>query len=263
MIYVIGDSFTYGHNFIDMPDRVSKIYSTHLGKLLDKDVKNLSVPGSSNWRIARVISALELSKEDVVVINWTDSMRLELGNSNKQLFTTKGAKSPMIFDYENLGNANNPSRVESNLNFLEKHNGVYYRRIAPSLFTIEDDEILDKSFLEMCKLLYSSYMSEDWCEDMFLIMFQAVVYKLRTSKCKFVMFNSWNNPYKKTNLMLDIPEYMLGYQNNMCKYLRGQDVLPIKISNFEKNKDYKDIYWTIDEHNKIADILHEFIKGQI
>lgn len=258
MIYVLGDSFTWGYNFIfdkinKVPvTRLSKIYSTKLGKLLDQEVTNLSINGCSNWRIARIISSLELSENDFVVINWTDSMRLELGSSNSQMIYNKG--NVPIIDQTSLQNLEENKFLNELKKdfpfgeFIEKDKSLYLRRIFPAMFTIEHNDKFNDDFIEFVKQMYTFYVSDKWCEDMFLLMFMATIYKLKTENAKFAMFNTFRSPYSKNSDMLDIPEYIVGYKSNMCNYLRNND-------NIE--------YWDDNEHTKIAELLADYYKGKI
>ena len=78
MIIAFGDSFTYGFNFNES-ERLNNVYPTLLGKKLNQPVLNTALPGASNWRIARMIQSMNITKDDIVIISWTEPTRFELG----------------------------------------------------------------------------------------------------------------------------------------------------------------------------------------
>jgi hypothetical protein len=79
---------------------------------------------------------------------------------------------------------------------------------------------------------------------MFSVIFAAIYYKLKNSKCKFRMFNSFSSPVKHDNDLYNIPEYMFGYKNTMLNVLRP------------KNKNDLS-YYSTSEHEKIAELIYD------
>lgn len=79
MILLNGCSFTYGDELSD-PD--NQRWGTHLSKLLDKDIHNLSAPGASNARIYRstmsFLSSHDLSNLEGLIVMWSAFERVEM-----------------------------------------------------------------------------------------------------------------------------------------------------------------------------------------
>lgn len=248
MIYAFGDSFTYGYNFLN-PQQAHKredvVYCGLLGKKLNEEVNNLSVPGNSNWHIARNILKQNFTENDFVIIAWTSFMRLELGCSTKQLLGKSYYQNIVVSSkIKNIEKYITPTDEHS---FIEKDGNICVRRFFPKLLD-HPEKWADKDmdFYNFTKELYMNYISEDWMEEMFLIMFSAVMHKLSLSKCKFVMFNTFTGSYSKDNELLDIPEYIAGYKSCMSEYIR---------------KDKTVGYWSEHEHEKVANILYNYFTG--
>jgi len=85
-LIAFGCSFTYGHGLPDCllannepGDQPSKFsWPYELGKLTNRQVLNLSVPGSSNQEILKRILSTEYMPDDLAVILWTHYSRDEL-----------------------------------------------------------------------------------------------------------------------------------------------------------------------------------------
>lgn len=79
MILLNGCSFTYGDELSD-PD--NQRWGTHLGKLLDKDIHNLSAPGASNSRIYRTTMSFlaenDLTELEGMIVMWSAFERVEM-----------------------------------------------------------------------------------------------------------------------------------------------------------------------------------------
>lgn len=248
MIYVFGDSLTYGWNFLKSGKasiREQLVYPYLLGKKLNEVVLNLSVPGNNNWNIARNIQKYNFTENDYVVIAWTDIMRLELGCSANQLLGKTDKLK--IVESSNIITLENFIEDGDGLSFIEKEKKFYVRRISarflqsPSLW-----ECQDKDFYNFVKQLYFNYISEEYMEEMFTVMFTSVLHKLQNSKCKFVMFNSFSPVSKNNNELLNIPEYIAGYKSHMNYLIRNNDLIK---------------YWAEEEHTKVSEILYDYFTG--
>lgn len=249
MIYIIGDSFSFGWNFFkDKNPSWDKItYGTILGEKFDEEVTNLSIPASSNWRITRLLLSLDLKSEDKVVVGWTNPDRIELG-------ILPNSKS-MLDDFIEVENLKNHKKlgdlkIETLIDGIEKNKDLLIRRIFPSQYH-SPKTIRNHKFRSFVSDFYTYYGGLEWFEEMFLMNFCSALYKLRQSGCKFLMFNTYNVPYSlKKNSLLEIPEYVFGPYCNMTDEIR-----------VPANKRYKNIetnyvdYWSEEEHQKVADIL--------
>lgn len=243
MIYVLGDSFSWGMNFWyeKNKERQKLLYSHHLAKKLNASIKNLSVPGGSNWRISRLIMNLPLTENDIVIIGWTNSVRFEVPFNN--LFVTKNESVVMPDILENFENSGDI--VDENFmgTFIENNGDYLTRRINLDMFR-NHKKIENQILRNLVETYYKHFYNENWHDDMFNIMFAATLLKLKNSKCKFRMFNAFISPIKKDNNLYDIPEYMFGYKNTMLDILRPN------------NK--KDIgYYSAIEHEKVAQLIYE------
>jgi hypothetical protein len=83
MIYTFGDSYTWGWNFfIDThlkDKRQSLTWPSVIAHKLNQPLTDFSYPASSNWKIARQLHSLPLTKDDIVLISWTAPTRFEFG----------------------------------------------------------------------------------------------------------------------------------------------------------------------------------------
>lgn len=218
MIYCFGDSLTYGVPF-HTNIREKSNWPYHLSNFLNDNVQNLSLPGGSNWRIARQITNLELNEKDLVVISWTDSTRFEFGISDSY-----------------------PIKINKRLPFngddIEKDNDIICKRFYNQL----SKSTADKKVKEFNTIAYDELFNENWFETMFKIIFSSCVYSLKKSGCKWLMFNAWCRPYNKNNDDFEIENYILGYKNHMSSYL--------KKDNYWEIEDHIEVAKIIFEHYK-------------
>ena len=59
------------------------------------------------------------------------------------------------------------------------------------------------------------------------------------------MFNTYDSPYHKKSDMFNIPNYLCGYEGNMCKFLRNNNKID---------------YWDEDEHLRVAELVAKYFK---
>ncbi len=259
MIYVLGDSFSWGYNFFleNIPNRKELIYSYYLGEKLNSEVKNLSIPGSSNWRIARVLMNLSLQKDDIVIIGWTVPSRLEIPVQNSSLLPNEIILTTETLDSVESNLHDNPNFFMSS--FIEKDKDKNYltRRISPT-HMYKLDQIKNRKFKSFIESYYMDFYDVNYACDMFLVMFSACVYKLRISKCKFRMFNTFSVPTLEDNDLVNIPEFFLGYKKTMLDVLR-----PVRSKVYKSLGGHDTEYFSIDEHKQIADILYNSLQEDL
>lgn len=250
MIYVLGDSFTWGLNFFleKNKDRKQLVYPYHLEQKFNTKVKNLSIPGSSNWRLTRLLLDLPLTENDIVIIAWTESSRFEIPCRNSSILPNE-----ILLHLEDLEDFES-NKLYNNENFsmgsfIEKSDQYFTRRIHPALFG-RLETIKNHKFRKLIESYYMDFFDDSWHDHMFSIMYTAALYKLRMSNCKFRMFNTFIAPTKKENSIFDIPEYIFGYKKTMLNFLR-----PNKSDNTE--------YYSISEHKNVAEILYKDLTEKV
>lgn len=230
MLYCFGDSFTYGYNF-DRVEREQLVWPYLLSQKLNTKYKNLSIPGCSNWSIARRLMSLNIKPTDTVVIGWTHASRIEFGVNKKYLKTKNIYQENSKRDFVWMGDV------------VEKYDDLYCRRIIQQMS--DNDMYIDKNLKYFSDLCYNNYFNGPWLEEMFLIMYNACKSVLEASGCKWIMFNTWETQYIKDAPMLEHPNYLLGYENDMTSHIR-------------RNNDKS--YWSKQEHNMVSDILYENLR---
>jgi hypothetical protein len=155
MLYVYGDSFTYGWT---LPD-TDKCWGSLLSKKLNTRFKNLAYPGGSNWRICRELQNTKLKQNDIVVIAWTISNRFEFGKLS----------NPISNEYP----------------FANPKNDI-----QPFFEQIVDRTSNDK-VRTFAEIAYETLYDEEWFDDMFKIMYWATRSYLDRKKVKWLMFDTW------------------------------------------------------------------------
>lgn len=259
MIYVLGDSFSWGYNFFlkNNPNRKKLIYPYYLGEKLNSEVKNLSVPGSSNWRIARILMNLPLHEDDIVIIGWSEPSRLEIPVKKSSLLPSEIVLTADTLNSFESNLHDNPNFAMSS--FIEKDMDKSYltRRVSP-IHMYKLDQIKNKKFKSFIESYYMDFYDVNYACDMFLVMFSACVYKLRSSKCNFRMFNTFGVPTLQDNDIVNIPEFFLGYKKTMLDVLR-----PVKSKLYKSLGGHDTTYFSIDEHKQIADMLYNSLQEDL
>jgi len=186
MLYVYGDSFTYGLN---LPDP-SKSWGSVLSNKLNMGFKNLAYPGGSNWRICRELQNTNLRKDDIVVIGWTISNRFEFGK----------LKEPIPNDQYPFANPKNDIQP-------------FFQQIV--------DRASDERVATFAKIAYETLYDEEWFDDMFKTMYWATRSYLDRKQVKWLMFDTWC-PAIDTFWFSDIDHKNYVYRggNNMDQFLR-------------------------------------------
>jgi hypothetical protein len=225
MIYTFGDSYTWGWNFyidasIDDEEQKRLIWPSVLANKLGQPLTDFSLPASSNWRIARKLQSLNLTKDDIVLIGWTAPTRFEFGLAD---------------DYDSI--PNHPD-IHYRITDMNEDDGMRTKRMSYHL--------MDSTTCQYAKQFmwgaYGPFNSEAWYKEMFKVMFNSCQHILDKSGCKWLAFDVWCDQCDD-DVFTDVPNYIL----------RGTNLL--NASRGIPGKDTDKEYWTKKEHIKVADLL--------
>lgn len=225
MIYVFGDSYIWGWNFFidhDLKDqRTNLTWPAILSQKLNKPLTDFSLPASSNWRIARKLQSLSLTKNDIVLIGWTAPSRFEFGLAD---------------DYDIVPNHSDIHYRITDMN--EEDNDIRTKRMSYHL--------MDSTTCQYAKQFmwsaYGPFNSEPWYKEMFKVMFNSCQNILDQSGCTWLAFDVWCDQCTDDSF------------NTVSNYiLRGTNLLNASrnIIGKETNKEY----WSVEEHVIVADLL--------
>ena len=231
MIYVFGDSYTWGWNFFvndNLKDqRENLTWPSVLAKKLGQPLTNFSLPASSNWRIARILQSLPLTEDDIVLIGWTAPTRFEFGLADD-------------YDIEPC----HPDIHYRITDINEDHSGIRTKRMSSHL----KDSTTCQFANQFMWGAYGPFNSELWYKEMFKVMFNSCENILNKSKCKWLAFDVWCEQCDIASFA-DVPNYVL----------RGTNLLNASrnIPGTETDKEY----WSEEEHIKVTDLLIEELNG--
>jgi hypothetical protein len=225
MIYTFGDSYIWGWNFFidaELKDQRQQLtWPSILANKLNMPFTDFSLPASSNWRIARKLQSLNLSKDDIVLIGWTSPTRFEFGLADD-------------YDIE-------PSHPDIHYRITdlnEDDDGVRTKRMSYHL--------MDSTTCQFAKNFmwgaYGPFNSELWYKEMFKVMFTSCQQVLNQSQCKWLAFDVWCDQCDD-DYLLDVDNYIL----------RGTNLLNVSRNIPGKITDKQ--YWTKQEHMDVADIM--------
>lgn len=221
MLYALGDSFTYGFNFSDKEKRINSVWPNSLAKKLNCDYINLSAPGASNWRSARLINNLNLNQNDLVVLALTLPERFEFGVSETH-------KPPKI----------KPGKIGD---LLEFDGDVISKRFYPQLIQNSSD----KDAIELSKNVFTNFCNLSWFEEYTYIMLNSCIYNFMNSGCRWIIFNTWSN----IKLNRKYPVNFIHSETNMDDVITGNT----------KEKHHKE-YWNAEQHEVVAEIICNKLK---
>lgn len=230
MVYTFGDSYTWGWNFFidaELKERRTElIWPNVISKKLNQPLTDFSLPASSNWRIARKLQSLPLTKDDIVLIGWTSPTRFEFGLAD---------------DYD----------------IVPSHPDIHYR--ITDLNEFDGDirtkrmsyHLMDSTTCPYAKQFmwhaYGPFNSEIWYREMFKVMFTSCQQILDKVGCKWLAFDVWCDQCD------DI------YFNDVENYiLRGTNLL--NASRGIPGKETDKEYWSQEEHINVADLLIRELK---
>jgi hypothetical protein len=230
MIYVFGDSYTWGWNFFidaELKDKRTELtWPSVLAKKLNQPLTDFSLPASSNWRIARKLQALNLTENDIVLIGWTSPTRFEFGLADD-------------YDIE----PNHPDTHYRITDMNEDDSGIRTKRMSYHL--------MDSTTCQYAKQFmwsaYGPFNSEIWYREMFKVMFSSCQNVLEKSKCRWLAFDVWCEQCDDETFK-DVSNYVLRGTNllNASRNIPGKDT----------NKEY----WSEEEHRNVADLLIKELK---
>lgn len=248
MIYIIGCSFSFWDTLTKKgtveTDRRRSIYSHFLSEKLGMEYKNFSLPGGSNYRICRLINFLDIKKDDIVIVGWTGFDRWELPYAKDRIFPNE-----TVVDYRNIQDLEDHIDLRKvGIDFIEKTENLYTRAIYPAML-LHSAKCVSDPFFKFAKSYYTLADTSMYMESMFSILLQSSVQKLRKIGCTFRMFTAYDTELKNKEI-LNIPEYLF-YKSNMLDELR------YKNSKYKHLDRVDNIYWSKNEHIKIADILYK------
>ena len=225
MIYIFGDSYTWGWNFFIDADkkhnRTQLTWPYKVSQKLQQPFTDFSLPASSNWRIARLLQNLPLTKEDIVLIGWTSPTRFEFGLADD-------------YDIE-------PSHPDIHYRITdmnEDHDGIRTKRMSYHLMD-STTCMYAKQFMWGA---YGPFNSEAWYKEMFKVMFTSCQQVLNTKGCKWLAFDVWCDQCDDI-VFNEVPNYIL----------RGTHLLNASrnIPGRETNKEY----WSEEEHEIVSNLL--------
>lgn len=225
MIYTFGDSYTWGWNFFVHSElkekRQSLTWPSIVANKLNKPLTDLSYPASSNWKIARQLQSIPLTKDDIVLIGWTSPTRFEFGLAD---------------DYDVIPNHSDIHYRITDMN--DDDDGIRTKRMSYHLMESTTCHFA-KQFMW---LAYGPFNSELWYREMFKVMFTSIQQVLSNVGCKWLAFDVWCDQCDDS-CFTDVPNYIL----------RGTHLLNASrgIPGKETNKEY----WSEQEHVNVANLL--------
>jgi hypothetical protein len=230
MIYTFGDSYTWGWNFFvdaELKDkRQSLTWPSILADKLNQQLTDFSYPASSNWKIARQLQSLPLTKDDIVLIGWTAPTRFEFGLADD-------------YDIE-------PSHPDIHYRITDINdddNGIRTKRMSYHLM----DRTTCQFAKEFMWLAYGPFNSELWYREMFKVIFNSCENVLNRSGCKWLMFDVWCDQCDD-DCFTDVPQYIF----------RGSHLLNSSRGILGRETDKE--YWSKEEHIHVADLLIKELK---
>jgi hypothetical protein len=225
MLYTFGDSMTFGWNFYKEyteEERKSITWPGLLSQNLGVELEDLSFPGASNWRAARILQSLPLTSDDIVIIQWSGFDRIEMGvNPNYEYKST-------MFEDEKY------KIVDS----VQEDYGIRSKSMCRTILPHTTDEFSKKFMFHA----YNTFWNEKWHHEMFKVMLTSSVYVLQKSGCKFIMFDGWMKHCDK-DIFNDVPQYLFRGTtiNSVVKEMCG---IPQSLE-----------YPTTEEHKVITELL--------
>jgi hypothetical protein len=205
MLYTFGDSMSFGWNLYKVyseEDRKALAWPGKLSKMLDVPLTDFSFPGASNWRAARILQSLPLTKDDVVVIQWSSFGRTEVGvNPNYQ--------------YNSTMHEDEKYKI---LDGTQEDFGVRTKNLCRTIIPHTTDEFTKKYMYHT----FNTFWNEEWFLQMFKVMMSSSLYVLQKSECKFIIFDGWMQ-HCDINDYRDVPQYIIRgtTMNNITKNITG------------------------------------------
>jgi hypothetical protein len=223
-LYTFGDSFTYGYNFLpDEELRKRSTWPTKLSNLLDYELVDLSIPGGSNWRIARLISSMNFESDCLVVIAFSTHKRFEFGVNQQheipEVFLKNGV--PLVGD------------------LVEIDGKLLTKRFFPNL----NERSTDIDAKIFSTIAFSEFFNAEWFSRMQGVNFNSIRHRLQ--KHKWMAFNAWSKPFEPNDYWLQethIENYVLGINGIMSEQVAN-------------TADDTFVYLNENQHTVVANIL--------
>ena len=147
---------------MDEDTRRELTWPRKLASKLNVDVMDFSFPGASNWKAARILQSLQLSKDDIVIIQWSTFDRMEFGvNPNYQ--------------YESSMDDNAKYKI---VDGVQVDNGVKVKNMCRTLIPHTTDKYTKKFMYHA----YNTFWNEQWHRDMFKVMLTSCCYVLNKAE---------------------------------------------------------------------------------
>jgi hypothetical protein len=226
MIYTFGDSYIWGWNFfidadISEDERKKLTWPSLISQKLNQPLMDFSLPASSNWRIARKLQSLPLTKDDIVLIGWTSPTRFEFGLAD---------------DYDVIPNHEDIHYRITDMN--EEDENIRTKRMSYHLM----DSTTCNYAKQFMWSAYGPFNSESWYREMFKVVFTSCQNVLNTSGCKWLTFDVWTDQCEDS-CFSDVSNYIL----------RGTNLLNASRNIPGKQTDKE--YWSKEEHNIVSELL--------
>lgn len=223
-LYTFGDSCTYGYDFLPNEElRKQSIWPTKLANLLGYELVECSIPGSSNWRMARLISSMQFEPDALVVVAFSTHYRFEFGvNPDHDV--------PPVFIENGMPRIGDLVEIDGDL-------------ITKRFFSSLDERTSDIDAKLFAVLAFTEFFNKHWFSKMQGVNFNAIQHVLRNNK--WMVFNAWSRPFEDKDSWLadaDIKNYALGINEIMSEHvsdIRGADLT----------------YWSAEQHTTAANIL--------
>jgi hypothetical protein len=205
MLYTFGDSMTFGWNLYKEhteEERKELTWPSMLAKQINSDYTDLSFPGASNWRAARILQSLPLTSDDIVVIQWSAFDRVEIGVNP-------------YYEYKSSMSDDQKYKI---VDSVQEDYGIRSKNLCRTILPHTTDPYTQKYIYHT----YNTFWNEQWHREMFKVMMSSSLYVLNKSECKFIMFDGWMQ-HCDLDLYKDVPQYILRgtTMNNVTKSLSG------------------------------------------
>lgn len=245
MLYVFGDSMSCGSKFYldGMSDEESRKRSWPqlLAKRLGEELVDHTYPATGNWRIARLLQSIDLKPEDIVIIQWSNNYRFEMGVSD---------------DAEYQGIEKQDFRLNDYMDCFQQEDGYRTKAMCRSLLSKTSDP-RSKHFMGMA---FETFFNYKWFDEMFKVMFTSCCYKLDKVGCNYIMFDGWI-PTCESSDFKDVKQYAFKGRTigNIVRRVLGNQLPDKSYPNDMENsfvaelleKKYKEMYCNQNEDESV------------
>jgi hypothetical protein len=223
-LYTFGDSCTYGYSFLPDEDlRKRSIWPTKLAKALGYELVECSIPGSSNWRMARLIASTSFEPDSLIITAFSTHCRFEFGVSPDHV-------TPPVF-------------VDNGLPVIGDLLEIDDKLITKRFFANLDKRTSDIDAKLFAVLAFSEFFNKEWFSKMQGVCFNSIQHTLKNNN--WLVFNAWTKPFEENDFWLkhaNVKNYVLGLHGVMSEQVAdtiGNDLT----------------YWSDEQHTAVANIL--------